>query len=280
MRLRPQEPEIFSFSFVDILATTIGVLVFIMVLALLNVARRVSPDQLRAAAEQHEQDAAKRSTEAEQWREKTREILPLVSRYESAHRREQIPAEEDLARLREEGRELREQNGRLAARHQRLRQETESAGYELSRLLRVLEGRRVWVRVPFRVPEERETRKKPVAFECDGQRVYFMGQGGKLASANYSRRGVPGFSFLERTKKARGETHAEAGKVGSRFLQILSRMDPRMHFALFMVREDSFELFRSLRRQAWERGCDTNWQPLTKREKILLDEGKGTATVM
>lgn len=281
MRTKRQDPDIFSFSFVDILATTIGVLVFIMVLALLDVARRVSPDQFRQAAMRSERVAVEKQQERQRWREKTREILPLVKRYEEAVRQNGLaPAGDDLKRLRRESTRLREQNARLEDQRRELQRQIQDDADGMTRLAHQAEEERTWVRAPFRVPEERETQKRPVAFECGGRKVYFMGIAGELDSAAYTRRGIAGFAFAERTHKARGESSEEAGKTASRFSYVLSRMNPDEHYGLFFVREDSFRLFRDLRRRMWERGLDTNWQPLTKRQKILLGEGKGGATVM
>lgn len=281
MRVRRQDPELFSFSFVDILATTIGVLVFIMVMALLDVARRVSPERFRSQAERHTQAAAEKQTDSERWRDRTREILPLVKQYEEAvQERGSVPADDDLARLRRDAVRLREQNARLQDQRRELERQIHGDADGMTSLAHRLAGQRTWVRVPFRVPEERETEKRPVTFECGGGKVYFMGIAGKLNAASYTRRGMPGFTFVERTHKAHGETSEEAEGAASRFSHVLGRMNANEHYGLFLVREDSFELYRRLRQRMWKRGLDTNWKPLTKHEKILLGEGKGGATVM
>lgn len=58
-----------------------------------------------------------------------------------------------------------------------------------------------------------------------------------------------------------GETTSQLMAPDSEFKQVLSQYDPDKDFLAFIVRPDSFEAFRTARKQAWDAGYDVGWEP-------------------
>jgi len=58
-----------------------------------------------------------------------------------------------------------------------------------------------------------------------------------------------------------GETTTQLATPNSEFKQILSQFDPDQDFLAFIVRPDSFEAFRTARKQAWDAGYEVGWEP-------------------
>lgn len=58
-----------------------------------------------------------------------------------------------------------------------------------------------------------------------------------------------------------GETTSQLTAPNSQFKQVLSQYDPEQDFLAFIVRPDSFEAFRTARKQAWDAGYEVGWEP-------------------
>ncbi|BAZ44284.1 hypothetical protein NIES4102_12920 [Chondrocystis sp. NIES-4102] len=58
-----------------------------------------------------------------------------------------------------------------------------------------------------------------------------------------------------------GETTQQITTADSEFSRVLSQFDPSKDYILFIVRPDSFEAFRSARKQAWNAGYEVGWEP-------------------
>ncbi len=58
-----------------------------------------------------------------------------------------------------------------------------------------------------------------------------------------------------------GETSSQLSAPNSEFKQVLSQFDPDKDFLAFIVRPDSFEAFRTARKQAWDAGYEVGWEP-------------------
>ncbi len=58
-----------------------------------------------------------------------------------------------------------------------------------------------------------------------------------------------------------GETTTQLAAPNSEFKQVLSQFDPDKDFLAFIVRPDSFEAFRTARKQAWDAGYEVGWEP-------------------
>jgi hypothetical protein len=168
------------------------------------------------------------------------------------------------------------------------------------------------VKIPvFRpTPRAKNTSKQGIMFECRTNELFFVDTAGlqdqveKLMSTlNPGVRGGDIESFLKALQgqevgnvyykvdpryllvgkmglEARpgvaGETMAEMDDTSSKFQAILSQLDKKKQYIAFLVRDDSFNIFRKARKIADEAGFDTGWELLGIDEPIMFGEG-GTA---
>jgi len=168
------------------------------------------------------------------------------------------------------------------------------------------------VKIPvFRpTPRARVSSKQGIFFECRTNQLYFVDKAGlddqveKLMSTlNPGIRGGDLESFLKAIQgqevgnkyyrvdpryllvgrmglEARpgvaGENIVELEKTDSNFNSILSQLDKDHQYIAFLVRDDSFNVFRKARQVADEAGFDTGWELLGIDEPIKFGEG-GTA---
>jgi hypothetical protein len=168
------------------------------------------------------------------------------------------------------------------------------------------------VKIPvFRpTPRAKITSKQGVFFECRTNELFFVDKAGlddqveKLMSTlNPGIRGGDLESFLKAIQgqevgnayyrvdpryllvgrmglEARpgvaGETITELDDPNSKFQSILSQLDKSQQYIAFLVRDDSFNIFRKAREVADKAGFDTGWELLGIDEPIKFGEG-GTA---
>lgn len=159
-------------------------------------------------------------------------------------------------------------------------------------------------------PRARITSKQGVFFECRTNQLFFVDKAGlddqveKLMSTlNPGIRGGDLESFLKAIQgqevgnayykvdpryllvgrmglEARsgvpGETVTELDDPNSKFQMILSQLDKSQQYIAFLVRDDSFNIFRKARQLADTAGFDTGWELLGIDEPIKFGEG-GTA---
>jgi hypothetical protein len=122
----------------------------------------------------------------------------------------------------------------------------------------------------------RETDKTAVAFECADNKVYLFGEKQRLNEDDYSASAlVPGVALVSRKARAHGETLQEALQVNSRFQRALSRNPAQRYYAAFIVRANSYAVYRQLRDAMWKRGYDVNWEARGNDESILIGGGGG-----
>src|SRR5208282_1604424 len=81
---------------------------------------------------------------------------------------------------------------------------------------------------------------------------------------------------LEARPGAIGETISGLEDQTSKFRAILAQLDKSQQYIAFLVRDDSFSMFRKARQVADEAGFDTGWELLGIDEPIKFGEG-GTA---
>jgi hypothetical protein len=168
------------------------------------------------------------------------------------------------------------------------------------------------VKIPvFRpTPRAKITSKQGVFFECRTNELFFVDKAGlddqveKLMSTlNPGIRGGDIESFLKAIQgqevgnayykvdpryllvgrmglEARpgvsGETVTGLDDPNSKFQAILSQLDKNQQYIAFLVRDDSFNIFRKARQVADDAGFDTGWELLGIDEPIKFGEG-GTA---
>ena len=67
-----------------------------------------------------------------------------------------------------------------------------------------------------------------------------------------------------------GENTTQLTKAESNYQQVLAQFDPQEDYLIFIVRPDSFEAFRTARKQAWDAGYDVGWEPHPTGEPIKI----------
>lgn len=72
---------------------------------------------------------------------------------------------------------------------------------------------------------------------------------------------------------AEGENSQQIRKENSQFNQILSSLDPNLNFVAFVVRPDSFALFRAVRSQAQSQGFQVGWEPFQQERPLIFGSG-------
>jgi len=78
---------------------------------------------------------------------------------------------------------------------------------------------------------------------------------------------------LEARPGVPGETLVELDDPKSKLRAILSQLDKDQQYIVFLVRDDSFSVFRKARQVADEQGFDTGWELLGIDEPIKFGEG-------
>ena len=58
-----------------------------------------------------------------------------------------------------------------------------------------------------------------------------------------------------------GENSTQVLAADSQFKQVLSRFNPDKDYLVFIVRPDSFETFRAVKKLAWDAGYQVGWEP-------------------
>lgn len=66
------------------------------------------------------------------------------------------------------------------------------------------------------------------------------------------------------------ENRENIKKKNSDFLKIIDNIDPQKTFVKFFVRPDSFKIFRTARDILWENNIDSNWIPLESSEDVYV----------
>ncbi|MBW3598418.1 MAG: hypothetical protein KY475_14240, partial [Planctomycetes bacterium] len=72
-----------------------------------------------------------------------------------------------------------------------------------------------------------------------------------------------------------GETLEAALRPDSKLRQRLGRIDPSKAVIQFAVYSDSFDLFRSVRKEVWDQNFSVNWIPMEHGEVIPVGSGSG-----
>lgn len=67
-----------------------------------------------------------------------------------------------------------------------------------------------------------------------------------------------------------GENVEELEQENSEFQKLLSELNPEEDYLAFIVRPESFPIFRKAREMAWKEGFDVGWEPHPSEEPIVL----------
>ena len=119
----------------------------------------------------------------------------------------------------------------------------------------------------FQTPMVYNTPKKSVIFECRNEQVFPV----SIDQNQYYLRTFAAFQEVLLPKPGvQGETITQIRKPGSKFNRILKSLNPKKQFIFFIVRSDSYEIFREARKLAWEKNLDVGWTPKPEDEMILF----------
>ncbi len=120
-------------------------------------------------------------------------------------------------------------------------------------------------------PIVRKTQKNPVFLECRSNRVLLVARDSTV-SEHYEETFVgSGFAMVLRE----GE-HGESGQAirqpDSELRELIADLDPASEYAAFLVRPDSFEVFRAAREVLWEHRAELEigWEPLPQEGLFAL----------
>ncbi len=119
----------------------------------------------------------------------------------------------------------------------------------------------------FQTPMVYNTPKKSVIFECRNGEVFPV----TIDQNRYYLRTFAAFQEVLLPKPGvEGESITEIRRPNSLFHRILKSLNPQKQFIFFIVRSDSYEIFREARKLAWEKNVDVGWTPKPEDEVILF----------
>jgi hypothetical protein len=120
-------------------------------------------------------------------------------------------------------------------------------------------------------PMVRPTNKTPIFLECQGNRVVLVRRNGVFGEHYRPLFFGEGVALLLEDGEW-GEDAKAILKPDSQFRRIVAEMDPAKEHLFFLVRPDSFEIFRAARDLIWENRAevDVGWEPLEKEMMIML----------
>ncbi len=166
----------------------------------------------------------------------------------------------------------------------------------------------------FRTPFARKTEKKPLFFECRNERVLFINKNKmhekleeyrfkieeqqltdieikeKIQSKYYTIEDDHYYAdlnkfvfndlevFLPKEGK-HGETVGQLSAELSEFKSLAQNIDPDKNFVFFLVRPDSYDVFRKARKILWKLDIQAGWEPLVPGRQIMFGS-KGRSAVV
>ncbi len=251
----------FNFSFVDILATTIGVLIFIMVLVIINSVNRVTTDDVTQQTQQDEDKIG-------ELRSKLMKLLAAIKQIEAQLGNDQnvktspkldFNAEKKkYDELKKQKDELKKKVADLSAALQKYLNRFAQKEQEFQNVQNLPGIKKT--KVIFRVPEERRTTKKPILFECADNRIHFLAGGGNFNKKTYTVTSSPQLLIISRKKRAKGFSYRQIMSPRSNFTASINKFSPKNYYAIFLVRPDSYKFYRKIRSLFWNRHWDCIWE--------------------
>jgi len=255
----------FSFSFLDILACTVGVLVFMIAIIILHTLGMSAPLPLRKELSGLSLDLSKLN----------KELLKLRDEADEKRR-----ARETVERLERQKRDLS------------LRKELEEYVAEFSALLKKLEAdelqeqdelERLRALVPgdftirkhelkLATPVQKASEKRALYFECEDDKVnpFF----GRYVRKYYVTKGVGTSSIVIRRRP--GESLEQTREESSDWRAEIEGIDPTKDYVAFVVRPSGFDIFMQLRKLLGGKGIEVAWEPLeTGAINMVVEGSKG-----
>jgi hypothetical protein len=156
-------------------------------------------------------------------------------------------------------------------------------------------------------PRSKPTNKTPVFFECRDNTVIYIDKEGLDAQVQHMLQTLPAnvksgdiqafvravgqdtvgneyyrvipsylltaIMALEPKPNGRGEDKESLKQPNSRFHVVLRQLDQTRQYAVFLVRDNSFEVFRSARKEANVAGLEIGWELLGSDEPVKFGSG-------
>ena len=280
-RRRSRNVAVFNFSFVDILATTVGVIIFIMTMVLLNATDRISADGIKEQVPQHQAQSTEQRRIAKRFARLAAKERQTALRYAQPTGTDANAAQQRLESERKGKQRLVNEQRRLGREQAALRAATATATKRVAQLTAQARQHPSHKRqeVMFRIPREHPTTKAPIVFECTGGRVYMLALAGRLHTRNYTAEALGNKRRITRKPNAAGEPTVRAQRPNSQFFAAMKAAPSTTHYVLLLVRPDSFTTFRRLRAALRQRGYHYNWQAMDTREDIIVGGHGGRSTI-
>ncbi len=262
---RSSDVGFFSFSFLDILACTVGVLVFMIAIIILHTLGMSAPVPLRTELSSLSFDLSKMNEE-------------LVKLKDEADEKRQVrEAIERLAQLEENlqlRKELEEYVAEFAARLDVLERDEPLERDELKRLRALVPGDFIIKSrdVNLATPAQKASDKRAFYFECEDGKVnpFF----GRYVRKYYVTKGVGGSSIVIRRRP--GESLEQTGEEASDWRAEIGGIDPKTEYVAFVVRPSGFNIFMQLRKMLSGKGIEVAWEPLeTGAINMVIEDTKG-----
>jgi hypothetical protein len=271
-----KEVSIFNFAFLDIVAATIGVLLFVMALGLINSTGSIVTRGLDAELSNTVTQTQAALANSSQWANAAAALSSaitniltggsLVTTALTNALEQQLILSQQLA------------SAQAACSNTVLTVTILSNQITAAERRPVEEPRRTTI--SYRVPRLRETDKESIDFECDHGRVYLFAEKNRLNEDDYNKEiiGIASggghiVASVTRRPAARGETYDEATRANSAFQRILARNPAQRYYVSFKVRSNSYPFYRRLRDALWSRGYEVNWRAYENDERINIGIG-------
>lgn len=287
---RRRQVDLFNFSFLDILACVIGLLIFILTVVVISgggpsLARK----QYRLASAEHRlHDAQVAAQLAGERRARTEALLhgramealaPQAAAESIRAQTSVLKAEADSLRLAISGLRTRRSStdaeiDRLSAQRaidtkiaeldRRTHRIEEQASNTMREAQKIHESKVTRKEVQYHIPHLRPTQRRPLFVEVSGDRMWC------LASADYEQTHLNLLSTrYDRRQNALG-VEVFAVTAGLVQPQPIAASAPEGVVITIAVRPDGFAAFRHLRQWAWSKGFSVNWVLLETDEPIVL----------
>ena len=121
-------------------------------------------------------------------------------------------------------------------------------------------------------PLARVSDKDGVFFECVGNQVVHIGDGQRF-SGNYHITPIGKSRMIALKSGHEAFSEGDFDRPGSPFWQVIDRIDPETEYAAFIVRPDSFEVYRAVREALQGRSIDAGWEPWHQTAPIMFGAG-------
>jgi hypothetical protein len=286
-----RQVDFFNFSFLDILACVIGLLIFVLTIVVVSgggAAKQATGNRL-ADSEHDLQDARAAERLAAERRRRAQELLRqradaaiapaaavIAMRDDIQGLRNQIDVFQSLqARARQRLQSIQQQlvsldqaksvDPNIALIEQQIRQLDIDAVRLREQAARLTKEKVKAEQISYYLPRVRETTRRPLFVEISGDRIWVLNSEDyikmpiSLTSTTYSR--VPGSA---------GTLVADIVGHPLRADELLERAFPQDTVLTVAVRPNGFAAFRAFRDWAWKREYAVHWVPMKESEPIVL----------